>query len=80
MGAEKSAPEVSPDEPPQAASVSATSASSTVRTMRAPGHALCVKEALIRLSIDAHASGMAAMLGPMVKGALCNVIEMLAQQ
>lgn len=74
MGAEKSAPEVSLDEPPQAVSVSATSASNTVQTMRAPGRALCVKEALIRLSIDAYASWMAAILGPMAKGALRNVI------
>ena len=74
LGAEKSAPEVSPDEPPQAASVSATSASSTVQTMRAPGRALCVKETLSPLSIDAYASWIAAILGPMAKGALRNVI------
>ena len=35
LGVEKSIPEVSPDEPPQAVSVSATSASSTAQTMRA---------------------------------------------
>lgn len=80
MGVEKSAPEVSPDELPQAASVSATSASSTVQTMRAPGRALCVKETLIRLIIDARASWVAAILVPMAKGVLRDVVEMLAQQ
>ena len=50
-GAEKSAPEVSFDEPPQAVSESAASVSSTVHAMRAKGRALCAKETLIGSSI-----------------------------